>query len=695
MSVLIITEKPSVAMDIGKVLGGFSRQDGYLEKPDMIISWAVGHLVELAMPQDYYPELEKWNLNDLPILPEEFRLKPNPAARKQLQILKGLINRRDVNRLINACDAGREGELIFRNIIQFLNCHKPHDRLWLSETTPAAVKAAFNNLRSSAEVENLFLAATARSQADWLVGINTTRAYTTKYNEILTVGRVQTPTLALIVNRDQEIDGFVPQKYWEIEAKFNTGHQNYFIGKWFCGELDRFNSKGEAEAVLNKLIPGSIAQVVKVEQNEKTEQPPMLFNLTDLQKESNKQFGFTAEQTLLITQGLYEKRLLTYPRTDSRHLTEAMSATLPARLNALQKTELDTVVKSITNTDITNKRYVDDLKVSDHTAIVVTEVSPDLSALTADEIKIYILVAKRLVGIFLPPARITQTNIITSCQGETFKTKGKTLLEEGWKKLYIDDVEDGNDSPPLPVLIEGQEINLHESQVLDKQTQPPKRYNEADLLSAMENAGKQVEDEELREVMKGKGLGTPATRAAIIEKLISTGYITRQKKTLVATDKGKTLIDIVSTRLKDPEMTGEWEKKLIDIELGKRNFILFSQEIKQFTQDVVNEIKAQEVTTTSFTDRNSVGVCPLCGKPVIENKKAYSCSGWKEGCKFTIWKQIAGKSISQAQAKKIISKGKSDLIKGFKSRKDSVFDAYLRLDNGSIIFEFPKRNRKE
>ncbi len=420
----------------------------------------------------------------------------------------------------------------------------------------------------------------------------------------------------------------------------------------------------------------------------------MLFNLTDLQKEGNKRFGFTAEQTLSIAQRLYEKHLLTYPRTDSRHLTEAMSTTLPARLNALRRTELGTAVNIITNTNITSKRYVDDSKVSDHTAIVVTEVSPDLSALTADEIKIYILVAKRMVGIFLPPARIQQTSIITSCQGETFKTKGKVLLEEGWKTLYTDDTED-DDAPILPALIEGQETNLQEAQVVDKQTQPPKRYNEADLLSAMENAGKQVEDEELREAMKGKGLGTPATRAAIIEKLISTGYITRQKKALVATDKGKILIDIVSPRLKDPEMTGEWEKKLIDIEQGKYHSTLFLQEIKQFTQDVVNEIKAQEAATTSFTPREGIGVCPLCGKPVIENKKAYGCSGWKEGCKFTIWKQIAGKHISQAQARKIISKGKSDLIKGFKGKKDNSFDAYLKLDNGSVVFEFPKRNRKE
>ncbi len=688
MKTLVITEKPSVAMDIGKVLGGFSRQDGYLEKSDMIISWAVGHLVGLAMPQDYNPELEKWNLDTLPILPEQFRLKPNPATRKQLQILKGLINRQDVERLVNACDAGREGELIFRNIIQFLNCRKPHDRLWLSETTPTAIRVAFGNLRTSAEVENLSRAATARSQADWIVGINATRGYTTKHNEKLTVGRVQTPTLALIVNRDREIDNFTPVDYWEIEAEFSTGQQNY-KGKWFRSKTARFSTRADAEEIQAKLNPGNPGQIIKVETKEKIEQPPMLFNLTDLQKEANKKYGFTAEQTLNIAQKLYENHLITYPRTDSRYLTEAMSATLPARLNALRRTELGTIVSSITATNITSKRYIDDNKVTDHTAIIVTDVSPDLSALTADEARIYILVAKRMVGMFLSPARIQQTSIITFCQGETFISKGKVLLEAGWKTLYKDDTDD--DTPTLPALVEGQEINLQEVQVLDKQTQPPKRYNEADLLSAMENAGKQVEDEELREAMKGKGLGTPATRAAIIEKLISTGYIARQKKALVATDKGKTLIDIVSPRLKDPEMTGDWEKKLNDIEQGKYHSSLFIQEIGQFATDIVTDIKSQKTTTANFTTSKGIGTCPLCGKPVVENKKAFGCSDWKSGCKFTIWKTIAGKKISQAQAKKIISKGKSDLIKGFKSKKGNEFDAYLKLDGDKITFEFPAR----
>jgi len=683
MKTLVITEKPSVAMDIGKVLGGFSRQDGYLEKDDMVISWAVGHLVELAMPQEYDPVLEKWNLDTLPILPEAFRLKPKTATVKQLRILRALINRQDVDRLINACDAGREGELIFRNIIQFLNCRKPHDRLWLSETTPTAIRNAFSNLRTSAEVENLARAATARSQADWIVGINATRGYTTKHREKLTVGRVQTPTLALIANRDKDIENFISQDYWEIEAEFDAGGDVY-TAKWFEDKTTRFTARAEAEQIARKLTPKSPAEIIKVESKEKIEHPPQLFNLTDLQKEANKRYGFTAEQTLNIAQKLYEAHLLTYPRTDSRHLTTAMSATLPIRLNALQGTELGPVVSSITSMP-SSKRYVDDSKVTDHTAIIITDVPPDLSALSKNELKIYMMVARRMVGILLPPARIQQTTVITVCQGETFGSRGKTFLEKGWRGLYADP----DDTPVLPALSEGQRVTLQTAQILDKQTQAPKRYDDATILSTMENAGRNIEDEELREAMKGKGLGTPATRAAIIEKLISVGYIERQKKSLVSTNKGRALIDLVAPKLKNPELTGEWEQKLIDMEQGKYQSDQFMREIKQFAQGIITEIKSQQPTTVSFTADKGIGPCPLCGRPVIENKKAYGCSGWREGCKFVIWKKIAGKKISQAQAKKIIERGRSDLIKGFESKKGNKFDAYLQSENGEIKFDFP------
>jgi DNA topoisomerase-3 len=687
LKTLIITEKPSVAMDLSKVLGSFARHDGYLEKSDMIITWAVGHLVELAMPQDYDPALEKWSLDTLPILPE-FKLKPKPSTAKQLNIIKSLISRKDVNRLINACDAGREGELIFRNIIQFLNCKKPHDRLWLSETTATAIKNAFASLRTSAEVENLARAATARSQADWLIGINATRGYTAKHREKLTVGRVQTPALALIVNRDREISNFKPVPFYEIEAEFNTASEQY-KGKWFKEKQDRFENRTDAEAVMAKLSLGSPAHVVGIETKEKTEQPPVLFNLTDLQKEANQKFGLTAEETLNIAQKLYENRLITYPRTDSRHLTTAMVATLPARLNALRMTELGPIVTGIVNTNVSNKRFVDDTKVTDHTAIVVTETSPDLSTMTKNQVKIYLLVARRMVGIFLPDAKIKLTTVITSCQSETFISRGKIVLEPGWRVLYGKKEED-----ILPTLIQGQKVTLKQAIILDKETQPPKRYTEASLLSAMENAGKQVTDAEMRNAMQNKGLGTPATRAAVIEKLIATGYIVRQKKNLTATEKGAALIDIVSTQLKSPELTGEWEKKLLDIEYGKYHSSTFMQEIAKLTQDLITEIKQASVSDFKAVKpaSTSIGSCPLCKSPVVENKKAYGCSNWKSGCKFVIWKTIASKKITQAQAKKIL-KGRSDLIKGFKAKNGNNFNAYLKLAGDKINFEFETTRR--
>lgn len=683
---LVITEKPSVAMDISRALSEpFARHDGYLEGRTLVITWAVGHLLELAMPQDYDPALEKWSLDGLPYIPDVFKLKPKDATKKQLKIIAGLLRRNDVDRLINACDAGREGELIFRYIVQYLNCRKPHDRLWLSETTPAAIQRAFSNLRSSAEVDNLARAAVARSQADWIIGINATRGYTVKHKEKLPVGRVQTPTLALLVSREREIEGFVPQPYFEIEATFEADSVAY-QGKWFREGQDRFSYRAEAEILISKLNPGSPGRVEKVEKKEKVESPPMLFNLTDLQREANKRFGFTADHTLKIAQKLYETHLLTYPRTDSRHLTADMAATLPARLNALRRTELGTIVTA-TRDNVSDKRFVDNKKVTDHTAIIVTEVSPNLSSLSEDEARIYLLVARRMVGIFLPPARFMQTTVTTRCQDETFLTKGKVVLDPSWRILYAN-AED--EAPALPDLVEGQEVTLQMASILDKQTQPPKKFAEADLLSAMENAGRKVEDEELREAMKGKGLGTPATRAAIIEKLIQVGYIVRQKKTLGPTEKGKLLIDLVEQRLKDPELTAEWEKKLMDIEQGRYHSSQFMAEIKELARDTLSEIASQEAATVSFAKNDSLGDCPLCGKPVLENKKAYGCSGWKEGCRFVIWKEMASKRITPTQAKKLLCNGRSDLIKGFKSKAGKSFDASLALKEGRVVFEFPK-----
>lgn len=695
MKILVITEKPSVAMDISKALqGNFSRQDGYIESNNMIISWAVGHLLELAQPQDYDPGLQRWDINTLPILPDPFQLQPKQATTKQLKIIRDLIKRQDVNRLINGCDAGREGENIFRSIIQFLNCRKPHDRLWLSETTPAAVRASFAHLRSSSEVDNLAKAAVARSQADWIVGINATRGFTVQNGDKMTVGRVQTPTLALIVNREREIENFIPTPYWELEALFTTNDENSYKGKWFSGDHDRFLDRAQAEAVLRKLTPGSPAIVTNIERKEVREQPPQLFNLNDLQKEANKRLGLTAEQTLNISQKLYESRLLTYPRTDSRHLTQTMAATLPNRLHALRGTELRPIVERISATAVNDKRYVDDKKVSDHTAIIITDQIPNMNGLSQQERQVYMMVARRMVAIFLPPARIQKTTIITTCRNETFKTNGKVIVVQGWKVVYsritADDDEE-EPEPTLPALEQNKKLNVRSTEILDKETTPPKHFTEADLLSAMENAGRKIDDEELREAMAGKGLGTPATRAAIIEKLIAVGYLTRQKKALLPTDKGKYLINIVTTELKDAELTAEWEKKLLDVEQGRYQDTVFMREIKQFITQIICDLKNKPAVKRDFSSK-SLGACPICGKPVIESKKNYGCSGWKEGCKFVIWKEIAHKKITETQAAKLLKTGKTGVIKGFKSKKGTDFESALRLDqDGKVAFDFNKK----
>lgn len=694
MKTLLITEKPSVAQDIAKSLSeSFKKHDGFLEGDNMIISWAFGHLLELAMPQDYDEKLERWNISMLPVLPQPFKLRPKQSTLKQLKILRDLIKRQDVDGLINGCDAAREGELIFRYIIQFLECRKPHSRLWLSETTPAAIRDAFKNLRPDSEMQNLARAAISRSQADWMVGINATRGFTVQFGDKLTVGRVQTPTLALIVNREREIENFIPAQYFEIEGLFVINSEADIKGKWFKGKEERFKNRAQAEETLGALTPGSSATVTDVKQKEAKEKPPQLFNLNDLQKEANKKYGFTAEQTLNIAQKLYENHLITYPRTDSRHLTTAMAATLPGRLNALTGTELGLVISEIETRTTKDKRYVDDKKVSDHTAIVVTDSPP--TKMSQGEQQIYMLIARRMVAIFLPPARIGRTTVIITCQGETFVSKGRVIAEFGWRALYGNAPEDDeeNKEPTLPAVSLNQNLTLEKAGILDKETKPPKRFTEADLLSAMENAGRRIDDEELREALAGKGLGTPATRAAIIEKLISVGYIERQKKILVPTDKGKHLIDIVTSELKDPELTAEWEKKLADIEKGLYERDVFMQEIKEFTIQIISNLLAKETARKQDVkdNINCIGSCPVCGKQVVEGQKGYGCSGWRDGCKFVIWKVIAGMKISDNQAKKLLREGKTAVLKGFKSKTGKVFDTALKIEKGQVVFDFQQR----
>ncbi|MTI82384.1 MAG: DNA topoisomerase III [Firmicutes bacterium] len=692
MKNLVIAEKPSVARDLAGILGRFQSKDGYLENGEYVITWAIGHLVELADPEDYDKNLKSWNLAALPIVPENFKLRKNHKTAKQFKIVKDLVNRPDIEELICATDAGREGELIFRYIYRLAGCKKPFKRLWLSETTPSAVKKGFENLRPGSEFNPLAYAAEARSRADWLIGINGTRAFTVKHNNLLSVGRVQTPTLALIVNREREIRNFVPTPFWELHVEFTKEDGQKYTGKWFSGDQNRFSSVGEAREKEN-IVAGQPGEVKEVKQKDTSEQSPLLFNLNDLQKEANKKYGFPAGKTLSIAQALYEtKKLITYPRTDSRHMTEDLAGTIPARLTALAGvSEYESFINTANAAGTPGKRYVDGSKVSDHTALLPTEIKPELDKLSVDEQKIYDLVVRRFLAIFYPPARYKQTRVVTDTAGETFLTTGKVELYQGWKAVYAleNESEDDDSAGTIPPLSQKEPVQTQQTEVKEKQTQPPKRYTEASLLAVMEGASRLLENKELKEAMKGHGLGTPATRAAIIERLIKVGYIERKKKTLVPTEKGEALIDLVPEIIKSPETTGQWEKTLADIEDGKANPRDFMDGIIQLTRQIVELAGKQEAGSMPQQFGNTLGKCPLCGKDVTEGKKGFGCTGYKEhGCKLVIWKEIAGKKLSDNQVKTLLEKGQTGVIKGFKSKKGNKFEAALKLENGKVEFRF-------
>lgn len=698
---LIIAEKPSVARDLAAVLGHFDKKDGYLENQEYLISWAFGHLLGLAEPHHYDEQLANWNIEQLPIIPESFQLEPTKGGRKQLKVLRNLLNSESVTEVINACDAGREGELIFRRVYRYCSCKKPVKRLWLSETTPSAIKESFRKLREGSALDNLATAADARAESDWLVGINATRAFSVRHSTVLSVGRVQTPTLALVVKRDHEINNFKPTPYWEIWSDLQTKSGELYKAKWSGGDKGRIFTQEELDALMDKLKDSNSGVIIAVEQKETREQPPTLFNLNDLQKEANRRYGMTAQQTLNTAQALYEKhKLITYPRTDSRHMTEAMMETVQSRLNALKKTgEYAKLVPEIRSL---SKRFVDRKKVSDHHAIIPTEKASDISALNKNEQAIYDMVARRFMAIYYPDAKYAVTKVITAVNDENFISKGKTGLDQGWKIVYKNDSKQEKEEDTkqeeqvLPPLSENEEVSVQQIKTPEKETKPPKRYTEATLLAAMENAGRLVEDKEKAETLKESGgIGTPATRAAIIERLIKVGYLERQKKTLVATEKGVALINLVPEQVKSVELTASWEEGLKQIEEGQSDASLWLDGIKNFTGKVVQMAKEQEVSHEMKQERQSIGKCPQCGCDVIEGKKGYGCSGYKDGCKFVIWKEIASKKITLKQVQDLLEKGKTGVIKGFKSKANKKFEAILKLnEENKVEFEFPNKNRE-
>ncbi len=648
MSILVIAEKPSVARDIGKVLGATKQGKGFIYNNEYIISWAVGHLVTLFEPEDYSENLKKWDFSTLPIIPEEIKLKPSKSVKDQFDVLKDLINNEKVTELICATDAGREGELIFRYIYDITGSTKPFKRLWISSMTNTAIKEGFSNLKDGKSYDNLYYSAMCRSHADWLVGINATRAYTIKYNTLLSIGRVQTPTLAIIVNRQKEIDSFVPEDYYEIKAFFDGFSAKYIDEK----QSSKIESKEEATKIFGE-VKGKDAIVKSLSTVDKSQAQPLLFDLTELQRECNRKFGYSANKTLDLVQSLYEKRkYVTYPRTDSRYLSQDMIPSIGNTLKKLTGTEYKEYADYVLGLDklpITN-RIVDDKKVTDHHAIIPTIQNFNTSSLPKDEFNVFDLIVRRFLAVFYPKYEYKSTTLITNISGYDFISRGTMITKLGYKEVNNDDTGKKKDeSENIPTVEVGDTLNVLEVKKDNLKTKPKKLYNEATLLTEMENAGNHIDDEELKEQLKESGIGTPATRASIIERLIQVGYLQREKKNLIPTKKAMTLIEILPKQLVSAETTGKWEKGLSKISKGDMESDKFMESINRFVNFLVQDATVQKKDVFFEPDRKfkpkgdqkTFGACPKCGSGIVlENSKGYYCANWKNGCKFTIWKDF-------------------------------------------------------
>ncbi|MDP9424531.1 MAG: DNA topoisomerase 3, partial [Actinomycetota bacterium] len=583
------------------MLGRHRKEKGVLMGEGWTVTWALGHLAELAPPDAYGEEYKRWRLESLPVLPERFKVKVNPKTRDQFSVVKGLMRSAGVTEVVNACDAGREGELIFSYLYELSGCKKSVKRLWISSLTSEAIRQGLASLRDGRSMKPLEGAARSRGEADWIVGMNATRAYSTKFGRpgnVLSVGRVQTPTLKLLVDREAEIEDFRPEKFWTVYVRFARHHASY-DGVWFKDKQNRLKEQ-EAAAAIAESVKGGTGTVRKAEKKTAFERPPLLHDLTELQRNANSRHGFTAERTLRAAQALYEERkLITYPRTSSRYLTQDMVAGLEKRIGAAGALpglaafadELLALPKLPVS-----KRIVDDAKVTDHHAIVPTN-KKSSGELPPDEAKVYDLVARRFLAVFFPAARFENTTVVTEVRGETFLSRGRVVVEVGWRALYPDGLSGRKEKEPpvLPPVERGQEWDVSKVAVKEGETKPPPRFSEAALLGAMETAGKLVEDEELRQAMKDSGLGTPATRAATIERLLKVGYLVREGKVLVPTEKGRALIRLLGdSPLASPEMTASWEERLARMERGAESRPGFMEDIKGLAASLVEEVRGKE-----------------------------------------------------------------------------------------------------
>lgn len=802
--IVVVAEKPSVARDLAAHLHARSRMDGFLQGNGYQVTWALGHLVGLKEPGEYDVSLKKWTVDSLPILPSKFQLKQrgDAQAAKQLSVVRKLL--RNADEIICATDAGREGELIFRYIVALAGCEsKPARRLWLNSLTPQAIRAAFQSMRPLSDYDDLYAAAKCRSEADWIVGMNATRFHTLTHGStdlLFSIGRVQTPVLAMIVKRDDQIRTFKPQPFWELMTTYREVTFRY------AG--DRFDTQAAADALLARVV-GQELVVKKVARKPEQSLPPQLYDLTELQRDANRRFGLSAANTLQIAQTLYERKLISYPRTDSRYLSNDLKKEVPGILGALQERKPAEVGKLDLNALKFTGRIVNDQKVADHHAIIPTGTAP--SGLSAVQMKVYDAIVMRLIAAFYPPCLKEVTTVDAESNGVLFRTRGVRVASPGWTELFPRrDVESGRSGgyrgATLPEFLEG-ELGSHDPFVKAGETVAPKHFTENTLLGAMETAGKLVDEEALREALREKGLGTPATRAAMIETLLQRKYIVRDGKNLHATDLGRFLVaKLRNPSLKSPELTGEWEAKLKRIEAGTASADEFMREVHDFAHAVVanegpgsedasfgtcpqcrqpvirgkrgfgcsawragckfvlwpthegrelNDGQVRELlhhgaieetfaddggrqyllaltdsgalvevpvpagdeqkswttidlqsfagSTGGATKRSKgakrgkrlrsssgeLGPCPLCKSPVVEQEKSFSCSAWKSGCKFVVWKRMSGKRISKRTAKSLVVHGETSVLKGFKSRAGKSFDAKLKVtEDGRVEFEF-------
>lgn len=685
----MIAEKPSAAFDIARVLRARDKRNGYVEGDGYVVTWCLGHVAQLAEPQRYNPAWSSWSLDTLPMLPDAFELQVPENLHDQWSVLERLLHDDRFDAVINACDAGREGELIFRNVYDLSGSDLPIKRLWLDDLTPEGVKKALRAVRPGADYDNLADAARSRSEADWLVGLNATRAMTLKAggDVLLSIGRVQTPTLAMIVDRQRAIDNFVSEPFWQVYATFTAGGVSWEGQYERPDGSDRFDNRPDAESLLSA-VAGSSATVAQVERKESKSYPPKLFDLTTLQRQMNKTHGLSAQRTLDCAQALYaEHKVLTYPRTSSRYLPETIRSTLQGRVEAIASGPFKTFADQALDHGLElGSKYVSDAGVTDHHAIVPTEKSADLGRLNHDEQCVYETVVRRFLASFFPPARFAKSTVVTRVADHRFVAKGKVLLEEGWQIIEPPSTTSkDNDLPPVE---EGASADVADTRLHEGHTRPPDRFNESSLLGAMETAGKELDDDDAREAMKDAGLGTDATRAGIIETLLSRDYIERQGKHLVPTTLGCELIDALADEsLKSPELTGRWETALRYIEQGKLERGAFMGQVRKLTREVVGNIITRAVDLPS-AGPETLGICPLCGADVLEGKKAYYCKTGRD-CDFVIFKKIAGKRITTSVATQLLEGKTTRKLKGFKSKAGKSFSTRLTLgDDGKVQFVF-------